>query len=46
MVSIFTTKVEYITCAEAVKEALWIRGLASRLKVCQGAVKVICDNQS
>lgn len=46
VVSLSTTKGEYIACGEAIKEALWLKCLMERLEVCKGKVKVMCNNQS
>lgn len=46
MVSLSTTKTEYIACGEAVKEALWLKRLVTRLGVNEEIVTVQCDNQS
>ncbi|KAE8675002.1 hypothetical protein F3Y22_tig00111708pilonHSYRG00525 [Hibiscus syriacus] len=37
---------EYMTAAEAAKEALWLTGLVKELGVQQGGVQLLCDNQS
>ncbi|KAL0294145.1 UNVERIFIED_CONTAM: Retrovirus-related Pol polyprotein from transposon TNT 1-94 [Sesamum calycinum] len=37
---------EYMTVAEAAKEALWLSGLSKELGVEQGGVQLHCDSQS
>lgn len=46
VVALSTTEVEYIGITEAVKEALWLKGLVNELGVAQDSVKVFYDNQS
>lgn len=46
VVAFSTTEVEYIAYSEAVKEALWIKGLVERIRLCKNVVKVYCDNQN
>ncbi|KAE8673805.1 hypothetical protein F3Y22_tig00111772pilonHSYRG00229 [Hibiscus syriacus] len=46
IVTLSTTEAEYMTVAEAVKEALWLTGLVKELGVQQGGVQLLCDNQS
>lgn len=41
-----TIEAEYIAATEAVKEALWLKGLINELGIQQDTVKVYCDNQS
>ena len=46
VISLITTKVEYIAVAESFKEAKWLKGLVGEMcfKVC--SVSVHCDSQS
>ena len=46
VVALSTIKVDYIAVTEAVKEAIWMRGLLEELGVTQSKVVVYCDNQS
>ena len=46
MVALSTTEAEYIALTEAVKEALWLRGIAQELKLQDQIIIVHCDNQS
>ncbi|KAH9668968.1 hypothetical protein KPL70_021600 [Citrus sinensis] len=46
MVALSTTEAEYIALTEAVKEAIWLRGLVSELGFKQKVVKVSCDSSS
>jgi hypothetical protein len=41
-----TTEAEYMACASAVKEALWLRMLLNDLGVAVGPVNIMADNQS
>ncbi|CAA7016274.1 unnamed protein product [Microthlaspi erraticum] len=41
-----TTEAEYISLTEAVKEAIWLKGLLADFGLKHGAVKVWCDSQS
>ena len=41
-----TTEAKYIALTEAVKEALWLRGIAQELKLQDQIIIVHCDNQS
>ena len=41
-----TTEAEYMAIAEAVKEALWLKGLVRELGLNQGGVQMHCDSQS
>ncbi len=41
-----TTEAEYISAAQAVKEALWLRNLLIDLNMDMGAIKIYADNQS
>ena len=41
-----TTEAEYIALAEAVKEALWLKGILEELGFKQEQVVVHCDSQS
>jgi len=45
-VALSTTEVEYMAAAEAVKEAIWLRGLVSDLGLQQDETVVFCDSQS
>ena len=46
IVAISTTETEYMVVAEAVKEALWLKGLVKELGLNQGGVQMHCDSQS
>ncbi|KAM7469095.1 hypothetical protein LguiA_007278 [Lonicera macranthoides] len=46
VVALSTTEAEYIAATEAVKEALWLRGLIGDLGMVQENVDVYCDSQS
>ena len=46
VVALSTTEAEYTDVIEAVKKALWLRGLISELGVVQRSVSVFCDNSS
>ncbi|KAA0060284.1 retrotransposon protein, putative, Ty1-copia subclass [Cucumis melo var. makuwa] len=46
VVSISTTEAEFIVVSEAVKEAMWLRGIVSELGYKQEAIELMCDNQS
>jgi hypothetical protein len=45
-VALSTTEAEYMAAAEAVKEAIWLRGLVSDLGLQQDDTVVFCDSQS
>jgi hypothetical protein len=45
-VALSTTEAEYMAAAEAVKEAIWLRGLVSDLGLQQDETIVFCDSQS
>ncbi|GKV22644.1 hypothetical protein SLEP1_g32496 [Rubroshorea leprosula] len=45
-VALSTTEAEYMAITEAVKEALWLKGLVSDLRVEQNEMMVFCDSQS
>ena len=45
-VALSTTEAEYMALAEAVKEALWMKGLVSSLGLQQDFTVVFCDSQS
>lgn len=45
VVALSSTEAEYIALTEAVKEAMWLCGLAEELKFGQGRITVFCDNQ-
>ncbi|GKV50375.1 hypothetical protein SLEP1_g57082 [Rubroshorea leprosula] len=45
-VALSTTEAEYMAITEAVKEALWLKGLVSDLGVEQNEIMVFCDSQS
>ncbi|GKD61054.1 retrovirus-related pol polyprotein from transposon TNT 1-94, partial [Tanacetum coccineum] len=44
-VALSTTEAEYMALTEAVKEAIWLRGLSEELGVELNTVSVNCDNQ-
>ena len=46
MVALSTTEVEYMALIEAVKEAIWLKGITKELAMYKGKVVVYCDNQS
>lgn len=46
IVALSTTEAEYVALDEAIKEALWIKGLLEELRVSNVNVKVKCDSQS
>lgn len=46
MVSLSTTKFEYIALTEAIKEAVWPRGTFKELGFSGDCVEVSCDSQS
>ncbi|KAH9696760.1 calcium-binding EF-hand family protein [Citrus sinensis] len=46
VVTLSTTKAEYTAATEAVKEALWLRGLITELGMKQEIVEVHCDSSS
>ena len=41
-----TTEAEYIAITEAVKEALWVKGLVNELGMVHDCISVMCDSQS
>ena len=46
VVALSTTEAEYIALTEAVKEAIWLRGLVTELGFEQEIVRVSCDSSS
>ncbi|XP_047940899.1 secreted RxLR effector protein 161-like [Salvia hispanica] len=46
VVALSTTEAEYISMAEAVKEAKWLKGILGDFGVVQEAVTILCDNNS
>lgn len=46
MVALSTTEAEYMAATEAVKEAVWLKGMISDLNIVQDVVVVRCDSQS
>ena len=46
IVALSTTEAEYTAATEAVKEALWLRGLITELGMKQETVEVHCDSSS
>ncbi|KAH9793888.1 hypothetical protein KPL71_004697 [Citrus sinensis] len=45
-IALSTTEAEYMVATEAVKEAIWLKGLLGDLGVIQENITVFCDNQS
>ena len=45
-IALFTTKAEYMAATEAVKEAIWLKGLLGDLRVIHENIAVFYDNQS
>ncbi|GKE75467.1 retrovirus-related pol polyprotein from transposon TNT 1-94, partial [Tanacetum coccineum] len=45
VVALSTIEAEYMALTEAVKEAIWLRGLLEELGVVLNTVAVNCDNQ-
>ncbi|KAK5773310.1 hypothetical protein PVK06_049616 [Gossypium arboreum] len=45
-VALSTTEAEYMAVTEAVKEAIWLQGMAKTLGLVQEHINVYCDNQS
>ena len=46
VVALSTTEAEYTAATEAVKEALWLKGLVTELGLNQKSVSVYCDSSS
>lgn len=46
VVVLSTTEAEYMAMTEAVKEAIWLRGIISDFGLIQGSVTINCDSQS
>lgn len=46
VVALSSTEAEYILLTEAVKEAIWLKGLMGELGISHGPVQVWCDSQS
>ena len=46
IVTLSTTEAEYMAVTEAVKEAIWLRGLVEDLGLQQGVITVFYDSQS
>ncbi|XP_038877926.1 secreted RxLR effector protein 161-like [Benincasa hispida] len=44
IVALSTTEAEYMTLIEAIKEALWLKGLLKDFEIDQTVVKLYCDN--
>ena len=44
--SLSTMGAEFIVVTEAVKEAIWMKGMTTSLQAQKGGAKVYCDNQS
>ena len=45
-IALSSTEAEYMTATEAVKEAIWLRGLLGDFGKIQKNIEVFCDNQS
>lgn len=46
VVALSTTEAEYISLTEAIKEAIWLKGLLKDFGISHGPVQVWCDSQS
>uniref|UniRef100_A0A803Q6S7 CCHC-type domain-containing protein n=1 Tax=Cannabis sativa TaxID=3483 RepID=A0A803Q6S7_CANSA len=46
IVALSTTEAEYIACTEAIKEALWLKGITAEVGINQREIPVMCDSQS
>ena len=46
VVALSTTEAEYIALTEAIKEAIWIKGIINELGIKSSSVKLYCDSQS
>lgn len=46
VMALSTTEAEYITLTEAIKEAIWLKGLVHELEGKTGPIEVWCDSQS
>ncbi|KAH9684927.1 hypothetical protein KPL70_013734 [Citrus sinensis] len=46
LVALSTTEAEYIAAAEALKEAIWLKGMVTELGAEQDSVEVYCDSRS
>lgn len=46
IVALSTTEAEYIACTEAVKEALWLKGISKELGIDQKKITIFSDSQS
>ncbi|KAA0066627.1 Aspartyl-tRNA synthetase [Cucumis melo var. makuwa] len=46
MVALSSTEAEYIALSEAIKEAIWLKGLMKDFGISKKPVKIFCDNQS
>ena len=45
-IALSMTEAEYMAAVEALKEALWLRGLVETFSIIQDSVRVHCDSQS
>ncbi|KAL3514409.1 hypothetical protein ACH5RR_027126 [Cinchona calisaya] len=46
VVALSTTEAEYMAITEAIKEALWLKGLFGELNLLQDVITIHCDSQS
>lgn len=46
VVALSTTEAEYMSLSEAVREAIWLKGVCEEWGFKQDAVEVHCDSQS
>lgn len=46
MVALSSTKAEYISLIEAVKEIVWLKGMVSEFGINESCVTVFCNNQN
>ena len=46
VMALSTMKVEYMAVTEAIKEALWLKGLFGEFSLHQGITAIHCDSQS